>query len=246
MKAILISDYMADHASSPPDHNTIRNYGHDLLALMNTCTTLARDKYRCDNFNAVEPDSISSRIIQHLSDFARKTRYHNIDQLTQTTTAIDPLAAWNSIVREIISVHVHPNRLARIRDQGQTIGTALAPISAVIATDLDQSPMDIIDLATVPRLLQAAAPYSVIYIYEVLQSLNALLSCVVSKVMEHDHQRGAAMPTIPYMHEFFEFLGYERGDAMRKRNGHKKANNALLGTRHKWRVPRTLTFDQRR
>jgi hypothetical protein len=65
-----------------------------------------------------------SGIVQTLAEFARRTRYYNLDAVTRANVirnSVDPMAAWDErVIRPIIEKHCTPTRPGKIEEKRTT------------------------------------------------------------------------------------------------------------------------------
>ncbi|MFB7452833.1 hypothetical protein [Streptomyces sp. NPDC056194] len=94
MKLALIVDYCIENGSFPSNQKFMKEFGHDLVKLL---TGVAEVRTRLDPAAHVweAPNGpIVDAAISILSNFARTTRYYNVDVLTGKEPTADPVARW--------------------------------------------------------------------------------------------------------------------------------------------------------
>lgn len=105
MKLIVITEHMISNAGEAPTKNELKNYGHDLMSLFTTCINIGK-RYNWQ-VNSYEPHSIENEILMFLSEFAKQSRYYNLDSLKITPKGYaDPLTSWDTILRKILTEDV--------------------------------------------------------------------------------------------------------------------------------------------
>jgi len=77
-KLSLILDHMATNNLQPPGENTVRKYSHNIDGLYASAQKIA-EREQCAFSTKFELSPIQSRILSFLSEFARSTRYANLD-----------------------------------------------------------------------------------------------------------------------------------------------------------------------
>nr|WP_319509621.1 hypothetical protein [uncultured Draconibacterium sp.] len=75
-----------------PENNELKNYGHDIIDLFKKVTKEIRP-----NEDFLNQDEIYLPILNFLSDFAKGSRYYNLDTLSGKNGRKDPLHEWNKI-----------------------------------------------------------------------------------------------------------------------------------------------------
>lgn len=78
MKLIIIQNYRGIN-NSFPSNGILKNFGHDLVELYETINNLE------SNDGTIVDDELSKWILRFLSEFAKTTRYYNLDTLTGRT-----------------------------------------------------------------------------------------------------------------------------------------------------------------
>lgn len=81
-KLAIIADYAIENGGKFPNNDVLKNIGHDIDVLLNHCETLCI-KYRNGEEYAERPNSdIHKGIVQTLTEFAKLSRYYNLDSVT--------------------------------------------------------------------------------------------------------------------------------------------------------------------
>jgi hypothetical protein len=112
--------YLIDHAlrsggAFPSDGDLRKRFGHDLTALHAEALAIRlRIEDEGEQFVFAVPDpTLSARIVGVLAEFARATRYYNLDYLLGSKKpGRDPIVAWNDDVGQYL-MSDYPARLRR-------------------------------------------------------------------------------------------------------------------------------------
>jgi hypothetical protein len=117
-KLIIIVDHAAAHAGAFPNNKTLRSYGHELSTLMDACETIIAKSARDPMATTRPRNPIHTGITGTLDEFARLTRYYNLDMLSggSAPKLPEPIAAWWSRVAEPI-LERHYTKAMRRRDE---------------------------------------------------------------------------------------------------------------------------------
>ena len=215
MKVILIIDYMVNNDLAPPPFQNVKRYGHGLEDLFSNCTDLA-EAYNVDGFVPLEEESIDNEILKFLSAFGEGARYYNLNSITLGAIGGDPLAQWQAIVDRIVEEDLSDRIRRRISNEGAVLAAFLEEGATHQQIGLNQAILSSAEVATIPRLIDASAPYAVYRIFRILQSLKRVLNVAEDAAREIDAET-AGLCNIPYMQEFLTFLNYDRRDVLRKR-----------------------------
>jgi len=85
LKAIVIIDHMLTNQLAVPNKNQLQGYGHNVVDLYDVCVTIGTTR-RSVVPNRSQLDAIDQELLRLISDFARVTRYHNLDALDAQRT----------------------------------------------------------------------------------------------------------------------------------------------------------------
>ncbi|HQX50903.1 MAG TPA: hypothetical protein PLR25_13400 [Planctomycetaceae bacterium] len=161
--------------------------------------------------SGISRSSIAYEILDLLSDFARASRYFNLDSLSATQPQIDPLERWNKVFDRVLSSDVSEKKIWRILEQAHAMGSVLARQSFVFAHSLSKTPMDHAQMLATQQLHDAAAPYAVYHLSTLIEPLRTLLSGVT------DNARALSTnDAVPVMSDFFQWFWLDKPSILRK------------------------------
>ena len=202
MKLIGVVNFAQLNGGTFPTQNEMKKkFGHDLVKLREQAEMIG-DRLLNDNahFEFHLPDPVlAGRIVGVLGEFAKATRYYNIDSLVGAKDlGRDPLTAWtDEVARYLMSGY--PMRLRR-RDEGWAAGTdqALGETSIVRQETVDGNPIttlsDSILHSSPGRWVQQTATFHcAAVVRELVQVLWAL----------EDREPPPGAVRLPMIHEFF-------------------------------------------
>jgi hypothetical protein len=121
-KLALVLDYCVTTRGKFPPDAELRRYGHDLVWLFEAIEVI-RISHEFSKVSSFPDTEIHRAILQAFSDFAKVSRYYNLDYLAKGSASAvqDPIAAWFARVGSPILTK-HYSRQSKSRDKG----TALA------------------------------------------------------------------------------------------------------------------------
>ncbi len=102
MKVILVIDYMANNALATPTTAQLKQHGHNLAQLFDTLMAMPV-KSPPNPLSGISRTSIAYEILDLLSDFARASRYFNLDSLSAPQSQVDPLERWSAVFDRVLS-----------------------------------------------------------------------------------------------------------------------------------------------
>ena len=211
LKAIVIIDHMLDNGLAVPTKKQLQARGHNIADLYDECKSIG-GKHQSPIPHRAQLDAIDQELLQLLSDFARVTRYHNLDALSSSQSGTDPLAQWGKIIIDILGHDVPPKQKDKILDQADIVATAIGDMTMTLMHGLDQSPLTTTQALSLPGLHDQAARFAVLRLVKILSPIRDLLAAVSRKAYGL-----GPVPAFPQMHEFLEWLWDDRQYVLRKK-----------------------------
>lgn len=130
-KLAIIGDYLLGHDGAFPTDANLRPFGHDLDRLLIRCQEFGQ-RYADPPYDNRPVQPIHQVIIRVLNDFARTTRYYNLDFLSGAVQGNDPVSVWwNSVATLIIENHINAAVEARIETEARVRNHAFGRYAAV-------------------------------------------------------------------------------------------------------------------
>jgi hypothetical protein len=168
--AILLDRFFANNGEFPSDRE-LRRIGHDIDALSKELVSIANNRNIEKAEISIFDETISKRITTCLSDFAKGSRYYNLDRLVGSTKAnnSDPIVKWREEVGQLV-LNTHYPKWRREKDfqQAASLGSALDGVSFTmgIAQDntLIDSQVEAIRISKENRYLKKWVPYYILRI----------------------------------------------------------------------------------
>ena len=139
-KLIYIADHAIENAGVFPSNTDLKDkIGHDLDQLLTHADTISRRRRPGKEYAERPGTPIPDGIVQTLTEFARGTRYYNLDVVTgarSARTSGDPMAAWDErVIRPIVDKHCTPSRQAKIEQNARLVDAMLGDRTSVHFTD---------------------------------------------------------------------------------------------------------------
>ena len=213
LKSTLVVDHIARMAV-PLSNEELRHFKHDIESLIQAVAAIPGRE--CSNpLLVLESSSVETELISFLAEFAKTTRYYNLDTLSAGRPSADPLPRWNALLQRLVRENVSSERVLRIVEQSAAVGSQIEAWTRVLAHDFDGTPLDVTTMLAVPRLQDIGCRYAV---WHVIKILNALRECLWDATLRvHATEHGATQERVPYMYEFLNFAVTERKYVLQKR-----------------------------
>lgn len=213
LKIIVILQYRFKNDLKFPTDKKLKSLSHSIDALYRACQVEGEERGIVDDWPA-SAQGHHSQLLTVLTEFAKGSRYHNLDQMVGGFQNADPLRRWFEVHSRIADRSLSYRRreavMARARDHCERLrlfGYEMGPMGRYDLT---------IDITYQLEIARMTTGHMVWAIIELLRPLYHVLDRVVEDVqqMEADRAVGA---TVPCMTEFFPFGLTLREAALRRR-----------------------------
>lgn len=115
-KLIVVADYAIENSGAFPTNLTLRQIGHNLDLLLNKCEAISIVRRTGMEYCMRPNDPVHIGIVRTLTEFARVSRYYNLDLIVglSASNVPEPIAAWwNRVASIIIEKHYSESRRKR-------------------------------------------------------------------------------------------------------------------------------------
>lgn len=164
LKLIIIYKYRIENNGIFPENNDLKEKGHNLYEM----------------FKIVSPklleDNIYNLVINFLNNFAKSTRYYNLDILTgRETKLLNPLEEWKNIEDYILKEY---NVKSKEENQDKNLLiNYMNEISSILYLDMRGNQInDFNDIINESEMRDTIQGYNVLVVYKIIKSLVYILS----------------------------------------------------------------------
>lgn len=163
LKLIIIYDYRVENDGSFPENKVIKEKGHNLYEMFNIVAP-----------NILENDLFNS-VIHFLSDFAKTTRYYNLDVLTgREIQKLNPLEEWknieNMILKEYnVKIKTISNRNELINNFNQVADILFLDMNSNLVSNAEYIVNEIEERDTIQG-------HNVLVFYKIIRLLTSILT----------------------------------------------------------------------
>lgn len=133
-KLVLVADHAIPHGGAWMNDAALRRFGHDIDALLRACEPIGHAHAAQQRWGARPAARIHDAIVANLTDFAKQTRYYNLDSLSGGKAArpVEPIQRWWAEVgTPILALHGQRRGGPR-RAQAAARAASLEPASVVL------------------------------------------------------------------------------------------------------------------
>lgn len=211
LKAIVIIDHMLSQQLAVPTKRQLQARGHNIGELYDECERIGGRRYSPIS-GRTQLEVIDDELLKLLSDFARVTRYHNLDALSTSQSSADPLERLNQLLFAILARDVPQSQKEKMLDQADIIVNQIDDATFTLMHGLDQRPLSTTEALSLPGLHDQSVRFAVLRIIKLLSPLRDLLENV-----SHGAYNFGPVPPFPQMHEFLEWLWNDRKYVLRKK-----------------------------
>jgi hypothetical protein len=209
LKLTLIINHMQSSNLSCPTSDAIRKLGHDLIRLLKECQYCANTiDTPCDLTFSSSPAKLE--ILHLFNEYSKGLRYHNLDALTGKSSSRDPLSNWSEIIMRIYRDEVPIRKKKKTELQAQALADSFRGRSVVLYHDLEQNSLDMDGVMILPLMIEAAAPYAVCHVIEIVHEINKVHFAVANLTHQECLKQGLETPLVPFVEEYYAMLGGDR------------------------------------
>lgn len=213
MKLAVITDYMLDNSFKAPTVLELKEYGHDLETLHRSCVLIGQ-KLELPSVWSLPDGSVELEILQFLSEFARKSRYYNLDALSLVPSSYsEPLDRWDNILYRIFCSDVPHSKKQKRMSEAAIMYDFLSDHIHAVQHGMDGTLLKLSEVFELPVKHELAVPYLMVRVFNILTPLLDLVGKLGHKGF-YGSPRDTG-PHCPVLSEFFEDFG---GSASRIRN----------------------------
>lgn len=215
MKLVVTVDHMLENSLIAPTVSELKAYGHDLESLHNSCVAIGR-KHQVESIQSFPESSVELEILQFLSEFAKKSRYYNLDALSSVPSSYrEPLDRWGNILEHIFSIDVPEPKKQKRMSQASEMYKLLSGSVQLIQHGMDGALLDLKGFFDLPAKHELAAPYSMVRLFNILSPLLKVAGELGHKgFYESPRETG---PHCPVLSEFFVHFGGSSAQIRRKK-----------------------------
>lgn len=214
MKIAIVLDHKARHDLTNPSDAQLRQLGHSITDLYQLLRIKAETRSITDGW--FETHTKHRQLLAALSEFARLSRYYNIDQLVSGRDSSDPLTRWFAVHMQIADNAVNNDRrtgiMQRARSHCETLGLFGWEMGPKGQWDLT------IDVTYQLEVARVSRGHCVWTIIEILKPIYHLIERLANEVHQLEQQKGIEPTNVPYMTEFFPFCLTDKGTAIRRKS----------------------------
>jgi len=216
MKLMVICHHMANNQLNTPSNAVLRAAGHNLLDLYEACCNIAISEMpRPPAF--VRDGELEFEILRFLSEFAIYSRYYNLDKISAKSDKPDPLAEWWKILGKEIAESVSAKRRHKIEIESIQYCNSIGSTGFTYLRGMDGELMTILEAVAYHRFVAAAAPYSVWRVICIAKPIYSLSWYITNIAHQYEVSVGRTHPEVPYLYEFFPFLGLDRRTVLNRK-----------------------------
>ena len=201
MKIAVILEHKANNNLASPSDARLKRLGHSITDLYSVVRQASQQ--RSINGGWFDHDTIQGEILATLSEFARCSRYYNIDRLVGGQQSADPLTRWFAIHMEIAEDSVSIRRRHKIMEAARRHCEALGQLGWEMGP---RGQWDLtIDVTYQMQIANASCGHFFWIIIEILELIYRLIDQLVDEIHGIETAQGIEVQTVPFMVEFFPF-----------------------------------------
>lgn len=217
-KFIIIIDHMIHNDLNPPPYSEIKNYSHNLKKLFSKAGEISRNYNDRDSDININKKSIESDIINLLEDFARTTRYQNINELCNIQYGDDILTAWKGIIGRIVDEELPEKIIKKTKQQANFIHNAIKDSSIFMQFGYDRKMIDQDKFLLTAQLEERAKGRAIRHTLNIISPLCQLTWTIGRHARTKNIEQDRNKTIFPELHDFFlEIVPYPGQRVLQKR-----------------------------
>ena len=199
-KLIVITDHaIENHGKFPTNDYLKHTFRHDLNPLLDACEAISTKRTSSSPRLKRPNEAVHKGIVQCLNEFAKLTRYYNLDLLTggQAARVPEPVGAWWKRVGEpILSLHYKRVQRKKDRAEANSLNELMNGRVLVLAhSETGESMNDLTALVQRAGATRVVQKYGRLYVLQIVRWLSYLISDLAHHAT--------------YTHRIGHFLGLE-------------------------------------
>lgn len=212
MKIVLILEHqLKNNLNNPTNEELRKSFGHNISKLYENCSELHKSYGLREELKL---NSKQQKILTTLTEFAKGSRYYNLDVLTSSSKNEDPLSLWLSVIDDHIWGLRNDIRTKLQRDSILVVDRS--GMGGSYQQNINGEWISMIDFYFLMSAIDKANPHIVWSVIEILRPFHSLLWHQCDELHEKYASQGKENE-IPYMFEFFPFLLTPKSSALRKK-----------------------------
>jgi hypothetical protein len=197
LKICAIINHLVKHMLTPPSNNDLFKFGHDIESLYEHFLTTT-------NHTQIAPgNETKSKLLNFLTDFAKTTRYYNLDSLSGRKVSREPISVWYELLNDCWENEFSEARKEKIARKLMSDLDRSGQVGYVYELDFENQAMTTFDSFIRRIIVEKATPVLINHLIEILRPTYHYLSDVCGTKA---FNANPSNPSIPYMYEFFPFL----------------------------------------
>ena len=214
MKLIVVVDHMLSNNFDPPTKKQLKTYGHDLSQLYQLSVDAA-NRNKITGITMPIKGSIEEGILRFLSEFAKSSRYYNLNSLnSRSLQNVDPLIGWEEVINRVIKEDVPEKKIKKQIDAAKLITDKINGMTFTILHDMSGESLSTLQALDLPARQLLAAPHLMIRVFKILSPLIDIAS-KLSHIGFYTKSRDGTSQHIPPFKE--TLVDYMLNDAEIKR-----------------------------
>lgn len=204
LKLALLSEYMYTNNFQKPNNNFLKDKSHNLIKLFNSCAEVVK-KYDI-SIAPLDEKNQSYDLFSFLSSYATKTRYQNLDKLTNRFEKYDdhPIHAWTNISENYLRKYVKNEKieLELLRHYNKYPNAT----GFTYYLDFNGHPLMQVDMLMYQYIIKKARPYILNDLIQTLRPIFRMLDKISLDCNNGPNSDLNGPVRLPYYSELFLFF----------------------------------------
>lgn len=211
-KSIIVIEYMTKNSYKCPPKEYVADHKHGIISLHKKLSQISKDEINpikdLESLNVTQ-----KRILSLLNEFSTRSRYFNLDALSDSGNYQNPLKEWESILEMVVTEKLEKRDVKRTKERMNELADRMSEFSTFVRRGAGDELLTPRQIITRPILHEKALPYTIVEILDILMQYRRYLLEIENKMY---HSGPSEMPH-PVMTEFLTWIPLHAKDDLKKK-----------------------------
>lgn len=218
LKLAIVTDHMLKNSYSTPTIKQLKGkFGHDINTLYIECRKLI-PRYCKKDGDILSLEAEDQALIGFLSEYAKDSRYFNLNEVCEAKMDRSPLDKWLDIARAVYDKHTpHQAREKGAKDLLHRMDTEGRPNGFTAFLDEQGHPMTRFDCLHRQYIIEKSASLLIWRLVEIFRPIHFLLEAMACEASVYEESQGSPLMIIPHYENFFYFFMADKATIKRRK-----------------------------
>lgn len=204
LKIALVTEYMYSNNFQKPDFKYLKSKNHNLITSFNDCSDVFK-KHGVD-ISHINETHQAFELFNFLSTYAEKTRYQNLNKLTNSKAAnqIHPMHSWMNLSEDYLRKYIKNEKINTELLKHYSKYPLVSGVTHYL--DFNGAPLLAIDLLMYQYIIKKSRPYVLNDLIQTLKPIHQALNIISLEANNGPNADFSSKVPIPYYGDLFPFF----------------------------------------